>query len=82
MVELTTKLTTHWLDVPGRRWTMRRHKTRIQGQIRRLWTTLDKPGQRCVLHNRRVQARFLSHLHRQPECMGLLPCASSGMNVP
>jgi hypothetical protein len=38
---LTTKLTTYWLDVLGRLWTMRRQEARIQGQIRRPWTILD-----------------------------------------
>jgi hypothetical protein len=32
---LTTKLTTYWLDVLGLRWTMRGQKLRIQAQIRR-----------------------------------------------
>ena len=40
-VDLTTKLTTYWLDVLGRPWTMRRQKPRIQGQFGQPWTTLD-----------------------------------------
>ena len=38
---LTTKLTTYWLDVLGRPWTMCRQESRIPGQIGRPWTTLD-----------------------------------------
>jgi len=39
--EVTTKLTTYWLDVLGRLWTMRRQEAPIQGQFGRLWTSLD-----------------------------------------
>jgi hypothetical protein len=38
---LTTKLSTYWLDVLGRLWTMRRQKPPIQGQFGRAWTSLD-----------------------------------------
>ena len=61
-VALTTKLTTYWLDVLGRLWTMRRQKMRIRGQfghLGRVWTA------RRVLQNRRLQVRFLSHLPRK-----------------
>jgi hypothetical protein len=40
-VALTTKLTTFWLDILGRLWTMRLQKPRIYGQIGRPWTALD-----------------------------------------
>src|SRR5262245_36577020 len=40
-VRLTTKLTTCWLDVLGRRWTIHGQDPWIQGQFRRRWTILD-----------------------------------------
>src|SRR3954447_1938012 len=38
---LTTKLTTYWLDVLGRRWTIRCQNPAIQRQFRQPWTDLD-----------------------------------------
>ena len=38
---MTTKLTTYQLDVLRRRWTMRRQKLRVQGNVGRVWTDLD-----------------------------------------
>jgi hypothetical protein len=45
----------------------------ISGDSRAIWTTLDDSGRvwtaRRVLHNRRVQVRFLSHLPLSAEFM-------------